>query len=382
MKPNNRKIPFNIPLVIGKEFKYIKKVLESRRLSGDGFYTSRCSKFLEELLHTKKAFLTTSGSSALDISAILMDIKKKDEIIMPSFTFVSTANAFISRGAIIRFADIREDTLNIDESKIERLITTKTKSIVVVHYAGIPCEMDKINNIAKKNNLYIIEDGAQGFYSQYKSKFVGSLGDLGCFSFHETKNITCGEGGAILINNEKFIERTEIIREKGTNRSKFFRGEIDKYSWVDIGSSYLPSEILAAFLFAQLEESENIIFSRRKSWDYYNDNLEDLEEKGLARRPIVPNFCKHNGHLFYLLLNSEVIRDKMINYLKHKNITAVFHYLPLHSSIFWQKTNGGTNELKITEKMSACLIRLPLYYGITKDDQDIVIEAIKNFFKT
>src|SRR3989304_5777823 len=297
------KIPFNKPYIIGKELYYIAQAVLSGRISGDGPFSNKCAKLIQDRNKIKKVLLTTSCSTALDMSAILCNIKSGDEIILPSYTFVSTANSFYTRGTKLRFVDIRRDTLNIDENEIEEVITPRTRAIVVVHYAGIGCEMNKIMDIAKRNNLLVVEDSAHGLESTYNGKYLGTIGDIGCYSFHETKNITCGEGGAILINNEEFSERAEIIREKGTNRSKFFRGEIDKYTWVDIGSSYLPSEILSAFLYAQLENIEVINEDRKNSWSYYYDNLEDLEERGFLKKPFIPKECKHNAHMFYIILN-------------------------------------------------------------------------------
>ncbi|MFA5014523.1 MAG: dTDP-4-amino-4,6-dideoxygalactose transaminase [Actinomycetota bacterium] len=380
MSNNKINIPFNKPSLIGKELDYIKQAVRSGKISGDGAFSNKCAKLMQERYNIKKVLLTTSCSSALDMSAILINIKSGDEVILPSYTFVSTANCFYTRGAKLKFVDIKKDTLNIDENKIEEALSPKTKAIAVVHYAGVSCKMDKIIEIAKRNKLYIIEDAAQGIESRYKGKYLGSMGDIGCYSFHETKNISCGEGGSILINNKKFIERAEIIREKGTNRNKFFRGEVDKYTWVDIGSSFLPSEILSAFLYAQLEEIETIINNRKKLWDYYYNNLEDLEKKGFIRRPIIPEDCTHNGHLFYIILNNCKIRNMLLEYFKSKGILAIFHYLPLHLSPMGKKMGYKKGQLPVTEKISSCLVRLPLFYGLTRSEQDIVLDNLLKFF--
>lgn len=377
----NIKIPFNKPSIVGKELYYIEQAVESGKISGDGIFTKKCHKLMEDKYCIKKVLLTTSCSSALDMSAILFNISPGDEVILPSYTFVSTANSFLIRGAKLKFVDIREDTLNIDEGKIESIITPKTKAIAVVHYAGIGCEMDTIINIARKNNLLVVEDAAQGIESKYEKKYLGTIGDIGCYSFHETKNVICGEGGAILINNELFIERAEIIREKGTDRSKFFRGEIDKYSWVDIGSSYLPSEILSAFLYAQLENIEIISKNRKFFWDRYYNNLEDLEKEGFLKRPFIPESCEYNAHMFYIILDDNKIRNSLSDYLKDKGILAIFHYIPLHLSKMGANIGYKKGDLPVTEKISDCILRLPLFYNIGKNNQDIVVEALYDFFK-
>jgi len=375
------KIPFNKPSIVGKELYYIAQAVLSGKISGDGIFTEKCNKLIENRYSIKKVLLTTSCSSALDMSAILCNVLPGDEVILPSYTFVSTANSFLVRGAKLKFVDIREDTLNIDEGKIECVVTPKTKAIAVVHYAGIGCEMDAITDIAKRYNLLVVEDAAHGMEAKYKDKYLGAIGDIGCYSFHETKNYICGEGGAIAINNTKFIERAEIIREKGTNRSKFFRGEIDKYTWVDIGSSYLPSEILSAFLYAQLENIETITKDRLNSWQYYYDSLEILEKKGFLRRPVIPKTCKQNGHMFYILLNDNKSRDSLINHLKNKGILAIFHYIPLHLSPMGNSMGYKKGDFPVTEKMSGCILRLPLFYNIKKTDQNIVVKALYDFFK-
>lgn len=375
-------IPFNIPPYIGKEQEYIKQVIEKhKKLCGDGLFTKKCNKWFEDNFGCKKAFLTTSCTHALEMAALLINIKPGDEVIMPSFTFVSTANAFVLRGAKIVFVDIRPDTMNINEELIEKAITKKTKAIVPVHYAGVSCEMDKIMKIAKEYNLYVIEDAAQGVMSKYRGKALGTIGDFGCYSFHETKNYTMGEGGALLIQNENFIERAEIIREKGTNRSKFFRGQVDKYTWLDIGSSYLPSEINAAYLYAQLEDAENINENRLYIWNIYYEELKDLQEKGKIDLPYIPNECEHNAHMFYLKCGSLEERTKFINYLKENNINAVFHYIPLHISEAGLKYGSFNGEDKFTTKESERIVRLPLYYNIEESKVYYIIDKIIKFYK-
>ena len=375
-------INFNVPLCVGKEGKYLEEVVkQNRKLCGDGLFTKKCSQWFEKNFSTKKALLTTSCTHALEMAAILCGINSGDEIIVPSYTFVSTANAFVLRGAKIVFVDIRPDTMNIDENLIEAAITEKTKAIVPVHYAGVACEMDKIMEIAKKYNLYVIEDAAQGVMATYKGKALGTIGDIGCYSFHETKNYIMGEGGAILINNNKFIERAEIIREKGTDRSKFFRGEVDKYSWVDLGSSFLPSELNAAYLYAQLEEADNINKKRLNIWNRYYDGLIELKNKGALELPNIPEGCNHNAHMFYIKVKNLDERTKLINYLKEKDIMSVFHYIPLHSSkagIHFGRFNGEDN---FTTKESERLLRLPLYYDLKLEEVNLIIETIKKFFE-
>ena len=358
----------------GKEISYIKKAHENMILAGDGPFTKNCSLYLEQNIGSKKALLTHSCTAALEMTAHLMDLNPGDEVIMPSYTFVSTANAFVLRGAIPVFIDIREDTLNIDENLIERVITPKTKAIVVVHYAGVSCEMDSILDIAKRHNLFVLEDAAQGIMASYKGKPLGSMGDFGCLSFHETKNIHCGEGGALLINNENYVERAEIIREKGTNRSKFFRGQVDKYRWVDIGSSYLPGELTAAFLSAQLEEAANITKKRLKVWGKYHEVFEDLEADGKIRRPIFPNECQHNGHIYYLILNNNCNRDSVLIKLRESGVYAVFHYQPLHSSPAGKKYGKYSSPLPVTADISERIVRLPMWIGF--DEHERVLDAL------
>ncbi len=374
-------IPFNIPPVTGEEEKYLKEVFKEGKFSGDGPFTKRCNLWFEKEFKAKKALLTTSCTHALEMAALLCDIKEGDEVIMPSYTFVSTANAFALRGAKIVFIDIRPDTMNMDENLIENAIGKKTKAIVPVHYAGVSCEMDKINEIAEKYSLFVIEDAAQGVMSEYKGKALGTLSDIGCYSFHETKNYQCGEGGAILVNNEAFIERSEIIREKGTNRSKFLRGQVDKYTWVDIGSSYLPSELNAAFLYAQLLNARKINEDRLKSWSVYYENLKELKEKGVLELPVVPKHCKHNAHMFYIKVENIEVRSKLIEFLKKEGILAVFHYVPLHSSEAGKRFGEFRGEDRYTTKESERLLRLPMYYKLKEEDILKVCDKVKEFFK-
>jgi len=359
-------IPFNKPYMTGKELNYINEAHMAGRLSGDGPFTQKCQLWLEERVGCRKALLTHSCTAALEMAAILLDIQPGDEIIMPSYTFVSTANAFVLRGGIPVFVDIRADTLNLDETKIEAAITPKTKAIVPVHYAGVACEMDTIMSIAKKHNLYVVEDAAQGIMSSYKGRPLGSIGHMAAFSFHETKNIISGEGGALLINDQDFIERAEIIREKGTNRSRFFRGQVDKYTWVDIGSSYLPGEIIAAFLWAQLEEADNITQRRIDIWNKYHPAFADLEGNKKLRRPIIPENCHHNAHMYYLLLPNLAKRTEIMAKLKQEEIHTVFHYVPLHSSPLGIDQSRASGDLNETNRLSDCLVRLPFWLGIER----------------
>jgi len=374
-------INFNRPVVTGRENKYISQTIKDRELCGDKAFTKKCSNWFEMSLPCKRALLTTSCTHALEMAAILTDIKEGDEVIMPSYTFVSTANAFALRGAKIIFVDIRPDTMNIDEKKIEMAITKKTKVIVPVHYAGVSCEMDIIMDIANRNNLLVVEDAAQGFQSYYKGKALGTIGHLGSYSFHETKNITCGEGGALFINHERFIERAEIIREKGTNRTRFFRGQVDKYTWVDIGSSYLPSELNAAYLYGQLEVSNEIINNRLLTWNIYEEKLRALYEEGIIEIPHVPDQCKHNGHMFYIKTKDLNERTELIAYLKERGIQSVFHYIPLHSSPQGSLVGEFSGEDRWTSIESERLLRLPLYYNITIEDVNKVIDNIYKFYR-
>lgn len=377
-----KRIPFNVPPYIGKEDEYIKKAIENRKLCGDGDFTKLCNTKFEQLTGTKKALITTSGTSALEMTALLADIEPGDEVIMPSYTFVSTANAFVLRGAKIVFVDIRPDTMNIDEKLIEAAITPNTKAIVPVHYAGVSCEMDTICEIAKKYNLLVIEDAAQGVMSYYKDKALGSIGDFGCYSFHETKNYSMGEGGAVLINRDSDVERAEIIREKGTNRTKFFRGQVDKYTWVDLGSSYLQSELNCAYLYAQIEDPEIINQNRLNAWNKYYELLKPLQEKGYITLPVIPDGCVHNAHMFYIKAKDLAERTALISFLKENFINAVFHYIPLHSSPAGKQFGVFNGEDKYTTKESERLLRLPLYYGIEENDVVYISEKVKEFYES
>ena len=375
------KVPFNVPPYIGKEQEYIKEAIQNnQKLCGDGPFTKKCNAWFEEKFETPKALLTTSCTHALEMAAILADIQPGDEVIAPSFTFVSTVNAFVLRGATIVFVDIRPDTLNLDETLIEQAITEKTKAIVPVHYAGVSCEMDKIMAIAKKHNLYVIEDAAQGVMSKYNGQALGTIGDFGTFSFHETKNYTMGEGGALLIQNKNYIERAEVIREKGTNRSKFFRGQVDKYSWVDIGSSYLPSELNAAYLYAQLEESEMINNDRLNSWNLYYEGLKELKDRGCIELPVIPDNCEHNAHMFYIKCKDLKERTELIKYLKSHEIIAVFHYIPLHTADAGLKYGRFNGEDIYTTKESERLLRLPMFYGLEREKIDYIVDKVRDFF--
>jgi dTDP-4-amino-4,6-dideoxygalactose transaminase len=368
-------IPFNKPYMTGKELWYIANAHTRGHLAGDGVYTDLCHGWLEKLTGTDKALLTHSCTAALEMAAILSDIQPEDEVILPSYTFVSTANAFLLRGASLVFVDIRGDTLNLDESKIEEAITGKTKAIVPVHYAGVACEMDTINAIAKEYRLLVIEDSAQGIMSSYKNRPLGTIGHLGTLSFHETKNIISGEGGALLVNRADYIERAEIIREKGTNRCRFFRGEVDKYTWVDTGSSYLPSELVAAFLWAQMEEAEKITAARLQIWSRYHDAFYDLESTELVRRPVILDDCIHNAHMYYLLLPDADKRTRFISAMADEEVNCVFHYVPLHNSPMGKKYARQSGVLTNTESLSERLVRLPLWVGLG-EDQDRVIEKV------
>lgn len=371
------KIPFNKPYMTGKELWYISQAHHDGKLSGDGNYTKRCHQWLENHTHSHKALLTHSCTAALEMSAILADLEPGDEVIMPSYTFVSTANAFVLRGAIPIFVDIRPDTLNLDETLVEKAITHRTRAIVPVHYAGVGCEMDTLQQITTKHQLLLIEDAAQGLMSSYKGKPLGSFGDLACFSFHETKNIIAGEGGALIVNNPRFTELAEIIREKGTNRSQFFRGQVDKYTWIEKGSSYLPGELIAAFLYAQLEEAQKIISTRLKVWNYYHELLEPLEKSGKLRRPIIPPECQHNAHMYYILLEDLQTRTQLINYLKEQGINAVFHYVPLHSSPGGEHYGRVNGKMDNTNLLSDRLLRLPMFPELTNSQIEIIVQAIK-----
>lgn len=374
-------IQFNIPPYIGTENKMIETAIANRKICGDGEFTKKCNAKIEEITGTEKALMTTSGTSALEMAAVLSNIEPGDEVIMPSYTFVSTANAFVLRGAKIVFVDIRPDTMNIDENLIEDAITEKTKAIVPVHYGGVSCEMDTICEVAKKHNLVVVEDAAQGVMSYYKGRALGSIGDFGCYSFHETKNYSMGEGGAVLVNDEKNVERAEIVREKGTNRSRFVRGQVDKYTWVDIGSSYLQSELNCAYLYAQIEDPNIINNDRLASWDKYFEKLTPLADKGCIELPVIPEGCVHNAHMFYIKAKDLEERTRLIAHLKENGISAVFHYIPLHSAPAGQAFGRFHGEDKYTTKESERLLRLPMYYGLTDDEIDAVVKSIYAFYE-
>lgn len=373
-------IRFNVPPYVGKETEYMKAAIDSHKICGDGEFTKRCNAWIEEHTGTAKALLTTSGTQALEMAALLSDIQPGDEVILPSYTFVSTANAFVLRGAKLVFVDIRPDTMNIDEKLIEDAITEKTRAIVPVHYAGVGCEMDTIMDIAKRHNLLVVEDAAQGVNAFYKGRALGSIGDYGCFSFHETKNYSMGEGGAILINRPEQIEDAEIIREKGTDRSRFFRGQVDKYTWVNIGSSFLPSDINAAYLMAQLEMADEINENRLQSWARYNEGLQDLAQEGVIELPYIPEECAHNAHMFYIKTKDMEERKALISYLKERDIAAVFHYVPLHSAPAGLRFGRFHGEDRYTTKESERLLRLPMYYNLSESDQQKVIDAVHGFY--
>ncbi|MCQ2517845.1 MAG: dTDP-4-amino-4,6-dideoxygalactose transaminase [Lachnospiraceae bacterium] len=375
-------INFNVPPYTGREMDYIKKAVENQKICGDGEFTKKCNAWLEAKTGTAKALLTTSCTHATEMAAILADVKPGDEVIMPSYTFVSTADAFVLRGATAVFTDIRPDTMNIDEKLIENAITDRTVAIAPVHYAGVSCEMDAIMEIAKKYNLKVIEDAAQGIMSTYKGRALGTFGDYGCLSFHETKNFSMGEGGALLIRDEKNIEDAEIIREKGTNRAKFFRGQIDKYTWVEKGSSYLPSDMNAAYLFAQLELADEITADRMSSWNRYKDALTVLAENGRIELPFVPEYCTHNAHMFYIKCADIAERTKLIDFLKSNDIYSVFHYIPLHTAPAGVKYARFDGEDRYTTKESERLLRLPLYYGLKPEQVDYIADKVKEFYGT
>ena len=373
-------IPFNVPPCVGTEEKYIKDAIAKHKICGDGEYTKKCNAWFEEKTGAAKVLLTTSCTHATEMAALLCDIKPGDEVIMPSFTFVSTADAFVLRGATVVFVDIRPDTMNIDETKIEAAITDKTVAIVPVHYAGVACEMDTIMDIAKRHNLKVVEDAAQGVMSTYHGKALGTIGDFGAYSFHETKNYSMGEGGALLINDEADTEMAEIIREKGTNRAKFFRGQIDKYTWVEAGSSYLPSELNAAYLYGQLEKAQEIFDDRMNSWNKYYDAFKELADAGKVELPTVPEGCEHNAHMFYIKCKDLEERTALISYAKENDILMVFHYIPLHSAPAGKKYGRFAGEDVYTTKESERLVRLPLYYGLTDEDHAKVVKVVKDFY--
>jgi dTDP-4-amino-4,6-dideoxygalactose transaminase len=373
-------IPFNRPFIVGKELYYMAQAVQNGHLAGDGSFTRKCNTWIEQRFHAKKVLLTHSCTAALEMTALLARVGPGDEVIMPSFTFVSTANAFALRGASIRFVDIRPDTLNMDEQKLEQLITKNTKVIVPVHYAGVACEMKTIMEIAHRHDLLVVEDAAQGVNSSYGDRYLGTIGHLGCFRFHETKNFISGEGGALVINDDRFIERAEIVREKGTNRSKFFRGQVDKYTWVELGSSYLPSELIAAFLYAQLEHADEITIRRKSIYDRYAAGLSCLAEKGILCLPYAPPECSHNAHMFYILVKDEPTRRGLIEFLKTNNIHSVFHYVPLHTSPMGASYGCRSGSLPVTEDLSERIIRLPCFYELGHEEQDRIISCILAFF--
>ena len=373
-------ISFNIPPSVGGEFQYIQQAIASHKICGDGQFTKRCNAWMEERFHAQKVLLTTSGSTALDMAALLCGIKPGDEVILPSYTFSSTANAFVLAGARLVFVDIRPDTMNIDETKIEAAITDRTKAIVPVHYAGVACEMDTIMDIAKRHGLMVVEDAAQGVMSTYKGRALGTIGDFGCYSFHETKNYSMGEGGALVVNNMAYDEQAEILREKGTNRAKFFRGQVDKYTWVDFGDSYLPSELNAAYLWAQLEKADEINENRLETWNYYYEHLKPLADAGKLELPHIPKECEHNAHMFYVKLKNLQERTAFIAYLKEHDVQSVFHYVPLHSAPAGVKFGRFHGEDTYTTTESERLVRLPLYFGLTKEKQYEVLCTVNKFF--
>ncbi len=374
-------ISFNVPPYVGNELTYIKEAVDSYKICGDGQFTKKCNAWLEEKFNAQKALLTTSGSTALDMALLLCDLKPGDEVILPSYTFSSTANAPVLAGAKLVFVDIRPDTMNIDEKKIEAAITKKTKVIIAVHYAGVSCEMDTILDIARRHNLMVIEDAAQGVMSTYKGKALGTMGDFGCYSFHETKNYSMGEGGALVINNPAYNEKAEILREKGTNRAKFFRGQVDKYTWVDFGDSYLPSELNAAYLWAQLEVADEINENRLATWNAYYEAFKPLEEKGYIELPTIPVGCVHNAHMFYIKLKDLEARTDFIEALKKDGVNCVFHYIPLHSAPAGHKFGRFDGEDEYTTKESERLVRLPLYYNLTLEDREHIIDSVKKYFE-
>jgi len=372
------KIQFNRPFMTGKELYYIAEAKFGNMLAGDGQFTKRCHRWLEQNSGCDKALLTHSCTAALEMAALLLDIEPGDEILMPSYTFVSTANAFVLRGGVPVFVDIREDTLNLDERLIESAITARTRAIVPVHYAGVACEMDGIMDVARRHGLKVVEDAAQGVMASYKGRALGSIGDLGAYSFHETKNVISGEGGALLVNDPSLAGRAEVIREKGTDRSRFFRGEVDKYTWQEVGSSFLAGELIAAFLWAQFEEAERITNDRLATWQRYHEMLQPLEQRGVLRRPIVPADCQHNAHMYYVLLDPTIDRQKVLNELKKNEIYSVFHYVPLHSSPGGERYGRAHGELQMTVRQSERLVRLPLWAGLSIEQQTRVVEALRH----
>lgn len=375
----NYTIPFNKPYLSGSELEYIADAVRSGKISGDGVYTKKCHRFFAERYNFKKCLLTTSCTDALEMAAILLDIKPGDEVIMPSYTFVSTANAFVLHGATVVFADCCADNPNMDIAAVEKLITPNTKAIVAMHYAGIACHMDELMALAAKHNLLVVEDAALSIDSYYKNRPLGSIGHLSAFSFHETKNIIAGEGGMLVINDGRFNERAEIIREKGTNRSKFFRGEVDKYNWVDVGSSFLPSDLLAAFLYAQLESIDRIQQRRKQIWSYYNTNLQHLQQQGYVKLPVIPDYATNNAHMFYMVTRNATERAGLIDALKQQGILAIFHYLSLHNSPYYTQSKPAPH-LPNAEMFTDCLVRLPLYYELTEQQQQLIVSIISNYY--
>ncbi len=374
-------IDFNIPPFTGKELEYVQKAIDSHKICGDGQFTKKCNEWMENRFGAKKVLLTTSGSMALDMAALMCDLQPGDEVILPSYTFSSTANAFVLAGAKLVFVDIRPDTMNIDEKKIEAAVTEKTKAVCVVHYAGVACEMDAIMDIAERHHLKVVEDAAQAVMSTYKGKALGTIGDFGCYSFHETKNYSMGEGGAIVINNPEYIERAEILREKGTNRSKFFRGQVDKYTWVDFGDSYLPSDMNAAYLWAQLEMADEINNKRLETWNAYDEAFRPLEKAGKVQLPVIPEDCVHNAHMYYLKCKELEERTAFIRFMREHEAGCVFHYIPLHSAPAGLKFGRFDGKDEYTTKESERLVRLPMYYGMTEEERTKVIHAVKAFFE-
>lgn len=373
-------VDFNVPPCVGNEIEYVKQAIESHKICGDGQFTKKCHQWMEDRFNAQKVLLTTSGTTALDMAMLLCDLQPGDEVILPSYTFSSTATSAVLAGAKLVFVDVRPDTMNIDENKIEDAITDRTKVIIAMHYAGVACEMDTIMDIAKRHNLIVVEDAAQGVMSKYKGKYLGTIGTFGCYSFHETKNYSMGEGGALVINDPEYNERAEILREKGTNRAKFFRGQVDKYTWVDFGDSYLPSELNAAYLWAQLLNADEINDNRIATWNRYYQGLQTMAKEGKFEIPTVPEECEHNAHMFYLKCKDLKERSEFIKFMKEKELYCVFHYIPLHSAPAGEKFGRFDGEDEFTTKESERLVRLPMYYGLLEDQVDLVVEGIKEFF--
>lgn len=374
-------IDFNVPPFTGKELEYMQQAIKNKKICGDGEFTKKCSHWMEEKFQANHVLLTTSCTHALEMAAVLTQVKPGDEVILPSYTFVSTADAFVQRGATLVFVDIRPDTMNLDERLIEDAITDKTKVIVPVHYAGVGCAMDEIMEIAARHHLMVVEDAAQGIYAYYKGRALGTIGDFGCYSFHETKNYSMGEGGALVFQNNDFLEKAEIIREKGTDRSKFFRGQVDKYRWMDYGSSYLPSDLNAAYLWAQLEMADTIRKDRLDSWNYYNEELRPLAEAGYIEQPFIPDYAEHNAHMYYIKTKDLETRGRLIDFMRKHDILTVFHYVPLHSAPAGKKFGRFHGEDKYTTKESERLVRLPMYYHLKEEDREQVVKAIKEFYE-